>query len=144
MSQSRVQAFTISELLVVLVVSSILMTAALGIYSNLSRYQLRLKERVSTVTGINRVNFLIQRDLSRFPDMKLASNTLTVGDGTLAYYFFEDSVVREFQGVSETFFVDCLISEVDDQLKLSYELYDQKIQFNLPRRQAYADAYVEP
>lgn len=140
-SSSQLKAFTITELLVVMIIASTLMAAATLIYQNVVKYQLRLQQRMEVVNSFNRLEYLINHDMQRFPDIALVDNTLVSRQGQLTYDFFADSVIRYQHGISEMFPLNA--QPIQDSLYfwISAEIYSQAVTFKVRRKSSFTDRF---
>ncbi len=98
-SQNSLLAFTLLELLQVMILVAVLMTLVGGTFYYFSTYHLQLTDRLDATSEINQVHRLLQRDAGQYRtfDFENARLVFSTDTDTTAYVFGEP-IVRQ-QGI---------------------------------------------
>lgn len=131
------KAFTLMELLVGMIISSLVIVFSYGAYELIYKQFLMYKSVKSKVVETTQFTTVLTTDFSNAQTVRFANNTidLQLDNNTICYKLLDSVVVREFQEVSDTF-----------QLKpidiIANEVYPSQMQDNMLIDQILFDADV--
>lgn len=95
----RLSAFTLIELLLVMILISIIVTILGSTLYNVTGFHKRLKSKVDQVGNFKEVKYAISRDFNRMKFYEVNTDKLTFSDGIdTVFYSFGAEIVRQ-QGV---------------------------------------------
>lgn len=146
-SKRKIQAFTLGELLVVLVISSIVVTLAFLTLSNVQRQVKSINDTFETQQKVIKLERLLMLDLNTRNasyDSQKKRIVLTRGKDTVSYQFAESTIIREKDTIALSpakmlFYLDGeLVSSGDiDAIECSFsDLYAQKGFFVFKKKDA--------
>lgn len=131
MNTKKLKAFTLVEMMIVLLLSSILMGAASVLYQNVTAYHTRLRDRAEQTNTFHRLKYYLQKDISRSDAIELTSSVLDLNDGQIKYYFEADSVFRVLGSYQDAFPIKGTCAVEASHISLNFELYEQVIQVRM-------------
>ncbi|MCV9387459.1 prepilin-type N-terminal cleavage/methylation domain-containing protein [Reichenbachiella ulvae] len=130
------KAFTLVEMMVVLLLSSLLLTAASAIYLNVLDYHHRLRKRIDHTNAYYRLKYYLERDTQRSASYELKGDELQLGKET-HYQFGADTVFREWKGNRDFFLIGGQCQEQAGSLQVNFTLYQQSITLPLKSKSSY-------
>lgn len=133
MKRSRLPAFTLFELLLVMILISVVVTILGSALYNVNGFHKRLKSRVDQVSTFKEVKYAISRDFNRMKFYQVESNNLVFTDGVdTVLYSFGDKTVRQ-QGVrTDSMMLQSALSSNDTTTTVTLLLGDKRTSIRLP------------
>ncbi|MDZ7743591.1 MAG: prepilin-type N-terminal cleavage/methylation domain-containing protein [Bacteroidota bacterium] len=97
MKKNKLTAFTIQEMVIVMVISSLLIGMAYFTYQAIHQYYFIYKRQSEEVLEQYRLIDLYEEDSERaiYTSKKQAENTFTTDEKTIRYIQLEDMIIRE-------------------------------------------------
>ena len=93
---SRLSAFTLFELLLVMILISIVVTILGSALYNVNGFHKRLKDRVDRVATFKEFNYAINRDFNRMKFYEITGDRLIFTDGVdSVFYSFGNKIIRQ-------------------------------------------------
>ena len=116
---SRLQAFTITELLVGMLISSLVLTLVWNVYFFLKDYHELIQTKSNQLTELEQAKYWIKRDLQRAHSLEVKQAGLQLGllTDTVNYAFEKEWFIRSQKGFTDSLPVTCLVSEWEKDKK---------------------------
>ncbi len=133
MRNSKLSAFTLFELLMVMILISIVVTVLGATLYNVGSFHKRLKDRVEQVGSFKEVKYVIYRDFNRMKFYEASSTELIFTDGIdTVFYSFGEKIVRQ-QGIRvDSLLVTGGLSLTDSTATIMLLLGERKTSIRLP------------
>ncbi len=139
-NNTKIEAFTLSELIVVLILSSIIVGLAFSVLTLVQRHMFSIQENLSNNTTLNKLEQSLWIDFNRYSKITYSNNdeilTLSSEIDSISYKFSTNYVLKDKDTfkipiASKTFFFDAKTVEsglVDAiQLKTTKAFHDQEM-----------------
>lgn len=129
----RLSAFTLIELLLVMILISIIVTILGSTLYNVTGFHKRLKGRVDQVGSFKEVKYAISRDFNRMKFYEVDTDKLIFSDGIdTVFYSFGEKIVRQ-QGVRiDSIPLQGALSYNDSITSITLLLGERKTNIRLP------------
>ncbi|MEO9806164.1 MAG: type II secretion system protein [Reichenbachiella sp.] len=141
MSRS-VGAYTIVELLVVLILASILLSAAMLLYTNVSAYQRRLQNRVETLKAFDRLEYILLNDVGSSREMTVSGRRINLAPSGIEYRFYGKSIERIDQLNRQIFNLPGTVIRYKDYWGVKIDLFEQQATVRLKVKSAYREMWL--
>jgi len=117
----KIQAFTIMELMIVMVVSSIVVAAGAKCFEIVQRQMHSIRQNMDIVEELNQLKYILERDAFKAREIRRNDRQLNfVGDTlTVEYQLSETQILRKHLGLTDTFRV--AVSELGSRASRPYE-----------------------
>jgi len=126
MSKGDIKAFTIMEILVVLILSGILMAVVGGIFYNLQLYKDTLEQKAIPVNNQQKIEYLVASDIEFSQSISMENNELICirERDTITYQFGDTFFERVQSTIRDTINVNCEVTKIveTEGLLSSFEL----------------------
>ncbi len=126
MRNNKLSAFTVMELLVVLILSGLLMSVVAGVFYNLQTYRTELNGKADPINNRKKVNYLLVSDIEKSAVLKMDGKDLACVSrtDTVFYSFNEEFISRKQQIELDTFQIVNEITKIKniEGLLTSFEL----------------------
>ncbi len=133
MRNNQLSAFTLFELLLVMILISIIVTILGSAFYNVNSFHKRLRDRVDQVGSFKEVKYAISRDFNRMKFYHVASDKLVFSDGIdTVLYSFGEQTVRQ-QGVRvDSIMLQSALSFSDSTASVVLLLGERRTTIRLP------------
>jgi len=113
----KVNAYTLVEVLVTLVLSSIIVALAVSVYFQLNRANNRIIRDYNTNEEILQLNYVLSNDFNQYPQIEYSIYELNFldKDRKCTYEFSSYGILRKFQEKTDTFKLE--FTDLDYQLQ---------------------------
>lgn len=145
----KIKAYTIIELLVVMIISSMVVSFAFGVYFMSVNYSQQLQNKAGLWNEITAMEWMIKNDLnqSSFVVEQEEAITLYRSSHDSVIYILGDSLLRVYQQDSGTYpyaaYLDCESNELNCSFCLEYAQFTSCISLNYPE-ESYATYHQHP
>ena len=127
-------AFTLFELVMVMLLISILVTLLGSIFINTYRFHGQLLGRTQRLAQYQEVRHLLQKDFNRTKYFEVSANTLTfLSEKDSIHYIFGDRIVRHQAARSDTFSTKAEILEDTASVHIALYLNQGTASLQLPK-----------
>ncbi|OFY26028.1 MAG: hypothetical protein A2X01_00250 [Bacteroidetes bacterium GWF2_35_48] len=111
----KIKAFTMMELLVTIVISSLVIGFALGVYFHLNNYYLKGHSKFTEVNEVISLYSLMNTDMENAREMYVLSDRINFAgiNTSICYKFYNEYIVREQQFSTDTFFI--IVTNLQDE-----------------------------
>lgn len=129
----KLKAFTLYELLLVMILISIVVTIIGAALYNVSGFHKRLKDKVDQVGSFKEVQYMIHRDFNRLKFYTATADQLLFTNGMdTVLYAFGDHIVRQ-QGVrTDSLSLQGALTLSDTTASITFLLGERKTNMRLP------------
>ncbi len=147
----KIKAFTLIELIVVLLLTSLVITITFYTFQVAKNYYLHFDKKENQVTALIRFNAVLQSDFTKSQYAEGNSKVVTCyfEKKQISYRFMNEYIIREQVGVRDTFycqashlkyFFENAILMSDQRVIDEFQFFDDQAQINYHFKKVYATA----
>ena len=139
--KTRIKAYTLTEALIAIVLSSIIVVISYALVTSISK-QLNMFEKDNEEELMyNLMNATLHYDMNQAHDFYYSTNSISLysyNNDTINYYFKKKSIVRQTRSKVDSFNIEVL----DNEMKVLYNMNNLKLKLKLFNRELNTSYFV--